>query len=213
MKLTSSCKSTFLQSWLMCLVLLSSLPSLSSAWGEFGHEIVANLAWRRLSSTTQHKIATILNITNATLIDETGSPMAAVANWADHVRHFLPWSAELHYIDIRDNLITGGCHYPPKQQHDALEKPACSCDFKYDRDCPEDICVAGAILNYSTQLLSYTQKPTQPPSLRRDRGKGQEENTPQSLYRMQQALKFLIQYVFFVSWAHCDFFAGLVSVS
>lgn len=195
-------------SWLPVLALLvavvsmTTLPSPVTAWGEFGHEIVANLAWRRLSSSTQCKISALLNITNTTLIEESGSPLAAVANWADHVRHFLPWSAELHYIDVRDNLITGGCHYQEHDKQGSVDSSTtttiehCNCDFQYDRDCPEDICVAGAIMNYSTQLLlrsdPHRRRTTSSmsSSLRTRAVSGREDT---HVYRMQQALKFLTQ--------------------
>jgi hypothetical protein len=187
------------------LLYLVLLPSSTTAWGELGHEIVANLAWHLLATPTQDKIANLLNITNTTLIQETGSPLAAVSNWADHVRHFLPWSSELHYIDIRDNLISGGCHYRKHQQilqqvdddWSLLSLRCDECTFEYDRDCPEDICVAGAILNYSTQLILARQ--TKPYFHLRQ---NQTNRTSQSTYRrrqqqqqqqQQQALKFLIQ--------------------
>jgi hypothetical protein len=183
--------------FVIMLFYLSLLPCSTTAWGEFGHEIVANLAWSRLVSTTQDKIASLLNITNTTLIHETGSPLAAVANWADHVRYYFPWSAELHYIDIRDNLIKGGCHYQNKQHHQqqlddsSLSLPCDDCVFEYDRDCPEDICVAGAILNYSTQLVFANKKTTPHFPLRRQDQYGKtSDNTYQS---QQEALKFLIQ--------------------
>ncbi|KAG7356109.1 S1/P1 nuclease [Nitzschia inconspicua] len=177
---------------LFCLV-VASLPSCGVAWGELGHEIVANLAWHRLSLQTQHKIEALLNITNTTLIEQTGSPLAAVANWADHVRHFLPWSAELHYIDIRDNLIAGGCHFLPNP-HDTMS--SCDCDFQYDRDCPEDICVAGAILNYSTQLV-YAQKQVlvRSPQRRLRFGNSEKGETFKSIDGMQQSLKFLTHFI------------------
>jgi hypothetical protein len=207
-------------------VYLTFLPSFTTAWGELGHEIVANLAWHRLTLSTQDTITQLLNITNITLIDETGSPLAAVANWADQVRHFMPWSAELHYIDIHDNLITGGCHYsqkPEKQQpldDDSsmllsLLLPCNDCVFEYDRDCPKDICVAGAILNYSTQLVvsrskkKIIRKQKLPPHyhlrLRHDdyppgsnsfgstSPTNQWKQQQQKQEEQQQALKFLIQ--------------------
>ena len=124
----------------------------------------ANLAWRRLSSDIQREISTILNVTNATEVDDLGSPMAVVANWADHVRHFLPWSGSLHFIDVRDDLIEGGCHYQynsSKKNDDYSISSSSSdiCEFQYyHRDCDDGICVAGAVLNYSTQLIEQQQQ-------------------------------------------------------
>jgi hypothetical protein len=178
----------WLQVALLCLALSAPFPLSVSAWGEYGHEIVANLAWGRLSFATQRRITAVLNITNATLIEETGSPLAAVANWADNVRHFLPWSAALHYIDIRDDSIVGGCHY--KDATTANESPATPCAFQYDRDCPFDECVAGAIVNYSTQLLQFVEEQSLP-RLSRLRKQSTRYQNPD--VRTEQALKFLIQ--------------------
>ncbi len=143
------------------------MPMAVVAWGEYGHEIVANVAWHRLSDTAREAVTDLLNMTNATLIVETGSPLAAVANWADRVRYFMPWSGGLHYIDIRDDSIAGGCHY--RSHHHQGEMMTASnstksmimpCDFDYERDCPNDYCVAGAILNYSSQLIKKNELAT-----------------------------------------------------
>jgi hypothetical protein len=122
------------------------------------HYCTANLAWNRLSSEIQHQISAVLNITNATEIEEYGSPMGIVANWADHVRHYLPWSGELHFVDVRDDLIEGGCHYLYNSTTNSSSSSSSLCDFDYyDRDCVEGNCVVGAVFNYSTQLLEEQQ--------------------------------------------------------
>ena len=118
----------------------------------------ANLAWRRLSTQVQREVSTILNISNATEVEDFGSPMSVVANWADHVRHFLPWSGTMHFIDVRDDLIEGGCHYQYNSSRtgDNIDSSASSdlCEFQYyHRDCAGGVCAAGAILNYSTKLI------------------------------------------------------------
>jgi hypothetical protein len=148
------------------------------AWGEIGHEIVANIAWTRLDDDPQLQmhLRKILNVTvtvttsnttksitnagkhdnNSNSDEDDGSPLANVANWADHVRHFLPWSGPLHFIDIQDEVIDGGCHYHPHfdvVSHDDDDDNRRACMFHYERDCVENGCVAGAILNYSSQLL------------------------------------------------------------
>lgn len=207
-KARSTCTFSIVSSVLLFLVLLASTPVSVSAWGEDGHEIVANVAWARLSHSVKDKISTMLNITNVTLIAETGSPLAAVANWADHVRHFLPWSGALHYIDVRDNLIPGGCHYNDTI-NDGNTGSLSPCNFDYDRDCPADICVAGAIVNYSSQLLHWQQDVQQTSSwpcagqLHNQRQhsrlrKSSKQNEIRTIQRTPdnhtiQALKFLIQ--------------------
>ena len=165
-----------------------SVGVLVKAWGEIGHEIVANIAWSRLDDDPQLQmhLRKILNVTQSDTTtpvignvkegdhlegdhlddnisfhngdEDPGSPFAEVANWADHVRHFLPWSGQLHFIDVQDEIIDGGCHYHP--HHDANDDSHFDgqgnndkCLFFYERDCVDNECVAGAILNYSTQLL------------------------------------------------------------
>jgi hypothetical protein len=129
-----------------CLLLLfSTLSNGVSAWGTEGHEIVANLAWRRLTDQTRQAVTDVLGSSVVNGTAEAGSPLAAVADWADRVRHYKPWSAPLHYIDIQDEDIEGGCHA-------AKLDPRCT--FTYERDCLNDVCVAGAIVNYTSQLMT-----------------------------------------------------------
>jgi hypothetical protein len=122
------------------LVLL--LPRFCNAWGTVGHEVIANVAWNLLTNETQDWVRVVLN---DTADDSNQSPLGMVADWADAVRHFLPWSSPLHFIDVRDYLFGEGCHVSPHLNP--------GCKFEYDRDCPNDICVAGAIVNYTHQLL------------------------------------------------------------
>jgi len=122
--------------------------------------MVANLAWRRLSPEVQRKVSTILNITNSSEVEDVGSPMGVVANWADSVRHYLPWSGIMHFINVRDDLIDGGCHYRynnSSQTGDGLSSDLCQFQY-YHRDCVDGICAVGAILNYSTQLIERPQE-------------------------------------------------------
>lgn len=124
----------------------------------FFNSFAANLAWRRLSTDIQREVTIILNISNATEVEYFGSPMAVVANWADQVRRSLPWSSSLHWIDVRDDLIEGGCHYQynastNNDDYSIVSSPSNLCDFEYSRDCVDDVCAAGAILNYSTHLI------------------------------------------------------------
>ena len=78
-----------------------------AAWGKIGHEMVANLAYARLSKEVQQAVVSILGNRN----DTFGSPLAAVADWADRVRYTSAyhWTAPLHFIDIHDEEIPGGC--------------------------------------------------------------------------------------------------------
>ena len=111
---------------------------------------MANLAWTFLSNTTQDKISDMLGIKSSSSSSCDGcSPLAVIADWADAVRHtqYYQWTAPLHYIDVRDDLILSGC---PAGEKDTMDE---SCHFDYARDCPNDFCVAGAIVNYTNILM------------------------------------------------------------
>jgi hypothetical protein len=124
--------------------LLALVPSVT-AWGKIGHEMVANIAWSRLSNNTQAWFSAVLDIHDA----HAGSPLADVADWADIVRftQFYHWSTPLHYVDVQDDQIEGGCPVI-----DPGERT--KCHFNYARDCDKDVCAAGAIANYSTRLAN-----------------------------------------------------------
>ena len=127
----------------VCLSLLLLPPTGVLAWGKIGHEMVANVAWYRLSNETQTWISTILGVEEM----NAGSPLAEVADWADVVRYtqFYHWSTPLHYVNVQDNQVEGGCPVvAPGEWSD--------CHFDYARDCDKDLCAVGAIANYSTRL-------------------------------------------------------------
>lgn len=131
---------------LLSMFLLSVLLLVSptvDAWGKYGHQMVANIAWSRLSNETQAWIRSTLAIDKESM----GSPLADVADWADVVRYskFYHWSTPLHYVDVQDDQIDGGCPVVNPGEWTA-------CHFDYARDCEKDICAAGAIANYSTRL-------------------------------------------------------------
>jgi S1/P1 Nuclease len=128
------------------------------SWGKLGHEIVANIAWSRLAAPTQDWITEILSsdlISFKAMNSSAGSPLANVANWADIVRytHDYHWSAPLHFIDIRDDEILNGCPIMDPENYGWKN----DCHFLYERDCPHDVCVSGAIMNYSSLLLASSK--------------------------------------------------------
>ncbi|KAL5726112.1 Endonuclease 2 [Ranunculus cassubicifolius] len=106
-------------------------------WGEDGHLITCRLAQSRLSDAAN---AAVKDLLPAYANDDLGS----VCSWADHVKFRYHWSSALHYIDTPDNL----------------------CNYQYDRDCKDetgkkDRCVAGAVNNYTSQLLTYSSSSSQ----------------------------------------------------
>lgn len=142
------------------LLALLHLPS-AFAWGKNGHEIVANIAYSRLSTEAKAAVDTILHDENES--DEFGSPLAAVANWADEVRLTKEyyWTTPLHYADVKDGEVQGGCpciSLSSKKQLDAADDEhesstqQSSCNFVYDRDSTNGKCVVGAIVDYSHKM-------------------------------------------------------------
>lgn len=125
------------------LVALCMQPHGTLAWGKLGHEMVANVAWHRLSNETKSWVSSVLGAVDTA----EGSPLAAVASWADTVRYtkYYHWSTPLHYVDIQDDAIEGGC---PVRGPGELT----NCRFNYTRDCVDGFCAAGAIANFSTRL-------------------------------------------------------------
>jgi len=103
-----------------------------SSFGHDGHEIVADVANSRTLLETNGAIKYILN----------GQKLSEIANWADDVVKDRSWSAGLHFI----NIMQDPC--------DASS----GCDFVYERDCPDNACVAGAVLNYTAQLRTLVMQ-------------------------------------------------------
>lgn len=91
-----------------------------------GHKIAAAIAMKYLTANAASNLSVIL-------ANDGGGDLTQVATWADDVRSdpAYHWSAPLHYIDTPD----WACAYTAT-------------------DCPNQMCVAGAIANYSTRVLS-----------------------------------------------------------
>lgn len=126
--------------------------------------------------------------------------MGVVANWADSVRHYMPWSGSMHFIDVRDDLIDGGCHYQynnSSQTGDSVSSDLCEFQY-YHRDCVNGICVAGAILNYSMQLIELPQQERKEESgssryLRNRMMTERDDKNHDDSKTVREALMFLIQ--------------------
>ncbi|TMW91482.1 hypothetical protein EJD97_014288 [Solanum chilense] len=102
-------------------------------WGLDGHYTVCKIAQSRLSKAAADAVENLLP-------KSANGDLASVCIWADRVKFHYHWSSPLHYIDTPDNL----------------------CNYQYKRDCKdedgvEDRCVAGAIYNYTNQLLNYNK--------------------------------------------------------
>ncbi|KAM0880152.1 hypothetical protein ACQ4PT_033783 [Festuca glaucescens] len=141
---------------LLLAVVVAALPAPSHGWGVDGHLIVCQIAQGRLSEEASKAV-------NDLLPSDAGGNLSSLCSWADKVRFRYHWSAPLHFIDTPDNL----------------------CTYNYDRDCKDeegvkDRCVAGAINNYTSQLLTYS--PSSPSS-----SSGQ--------YNLTEALLFLSHFM------------------
>ncbi|KAL5070559.1 hypothetical protein RYX36_021446 [Vicia faba] len=106
-------------------------------WGEEGHAITCKIAQARLTDAAADAVKQLLPA-------YANDDLSSVCTWADRVKFALRWTSPLHYADT-----------PPKL-----------CNFQYARDCKDlngvkDVCVVGAINNYTTQLLDYGKKDTQ----------------------------------------------------
>ncbi|EPS72659.1 hypothetical protein M569_02096, partial [Genlisea aurea] len=131
--------------------LLLLLP-FGHSWGLDGHTIVCRIAQPMLSRAASAAVSDLLP---ASAEDDLGS----LCLWADHVKFRYHWSQPLHYVDTPDNL----------------------CSYQYSRDCKDqdglpDRCVAGAINNYTSQLLTYS-------------------SSSSSSYNLTEALLFLSHFV------------------
>jgi len=93
------------------------------AWGPDGHMVVAHVADRLLDPKVQDVL----------LKDLGSTSLSDAATWCDDFDHspIGRWSEPLHYINY----------------------PGHACAFDWARDCKQDICNAGALLNYSGQVF------------------------------------------------------------
>ncbi|KAI3731606.1 hypothetical protein L1987_62795 [Smallanthus sonchifolius] len=119
------------------LLVLLVAPVAVRGWGVDGHFTTCKIAQGRLSESAVDAI-------NQLLPKYADGDLASLCSWADHVKFRYHWSSPLHYIDTPDNL----------------------CTYQYQRDCKDEDgvkgrCVAGAIMNYTTQLLDYGKQESQ----------------------------------------------------
>jgi hypothetical protein len=123
----------------LLIVFGPSLPPPADAWGQLGHELVAELAQRRLTPAADAAVRKLLE-------GEPVPTLAGVAMWADWLRQTDPErfkaTSRWHYV----NLQSGSCKYAAEQA------------------CPDGACVVGAI----ESQLRVLRDPAQPLDARRD---------------------------------------------
>ncbi|RZC61434.1 hypothetical protein C5167_023185 [Papaver somniferum] len=111
--------------------LICSLFPVIYGWGIDGHYAVCKIAQPLLNEAAADAVKQLLP-------KSADNDLGSMCSWADRVKFRYHWSSPLHYIDTPDSL----------------------CTYQYNRDCKDEDgekgrCVAGAINNYTDQLLSY----------------------------------------------------------
>jgi hypothetical protein len=102
------------------------------------------------------------------------SPLSAAASWADAVQYTeeFSWTLPLHFMDIRDDLIHGGCpstsnsssNSSNSSNSNSNNKDSSECTFDYDRDCDNGLCAVNAIQQLATFLYNQTMPLSPPPT-------------------------------------------------
>ncbi|KAG8366627.1 hypothetical protein BUALT_Bualt17G0099400 [Buddleja alternifolia] len=138
---------------ILTFVAILLLIPVAHGWGVDGHLITCRIAQARLSKAAADAVSQLLPA-------YADNDLGSLCSWADRVKFRYHWSSALHYIDTPDNL----------------------CTYQYNRDCKDedgilDRCVAGAINNYTNQLLTY----------------GDDNSASQ--YNLTEALLFLSHYI------------------
>ncbi|XP_071725320.1 endonuclease 2-like [Rutidosis leptorrhynchoides] len=118
------------------VVILFLFPVVIYGWGYEGHYAVCKIAQARLTDTAATAVKEFLP-------EYAQNDLASVCIWPDRIKFRYPWSSPLHYINTPE-----------------------VCNYKYTRDCKNEegeqgMCVAGAINNYTSQLLRYGTKQVQ----------------------------------------------------
>lgn len=116
---------------LLALVSLMFICPVIHGWGVDGHLTICRIAQSRLSDAAAEAVKQLLP-------KSAENDLGSMCSWADRIKFHYHWSSPLHYIDTPDSL----------------------CTYQYNRDCKDengvkDRCAAGAINNYTTQLLTY----------------------------------------------------------
>ncbi|KAJ3319231.1 hypothetical protein HDV06_006610, partial [Boothiomyces sp. JEL0866] len=120
------------------------------AWGNDGHSTVGNVAQNYLDKHAAAYVAYlfpeyggVLGTYNVSL----STAMGDIPNWADMIKSNPVYKFAYNY------------HFS-----DSLDAPPKNCSYIDERDCPDNLCITGAIANY-TRLAScdaYTGLPKNP---------------------------------------------------
>ncbi|XP_062162295.1 endonuclease 1 isoform X2 [Alnus glutinosa] len=127
----------------------------AQGWSKEGHIMTCRIAQDLLGSEALEAVRNLLP-------HNVNGDLSALCTWPDQIRHWYKyrWTSPLHFIDTPDN----------------------DCTFGYERDCHDqhgvaDMCVAGAIQNFTSQLVHY------------------KEGSADRRYNMTEALLFLSHFM------------------
>jgi len=138
------------------------LSRLAAAYSYEAHFAIANCAWHLLEPASKASIQEILGRSESyynsfitRLCTEECTPLGEFGKWADEVRDDgdndeavkeYGSTSHHHYVEVPDDEIS--C---PILRDDDNNN---TCWLDYDRDCPNDDCVIGAIVTHTTNLLN-----------------------------------------------------------
>ncbi|KAJ1273222.1 hypothetical protein BS78_06G263000 [Paspalum vaginatum] len=117
------------------LVAMAARAPAAHAWGKEGHYMVCKIAESFLTRETSEAVKELLP-------EWAGGNLAETCSWADAERRRFPWSSDLHFADSHGD----------------------DCKFNYARDGHskdgvKDMCVVGAINNYTAALEDSSSCP------------------------------------------------------
>ena len=117
---------------LLLLLLLTNSPLDVRGWGFVGHRLVARLAQSRLT-------------------DETSAWMKQLIpwHWNGELSSMSAWADQILY---NDSNPTGYPNWQWSRPHHFINTPDWLCEYQRARDCANEHCIHGAILNYTSRL-------------------------------------------------------------
>lgn len=138
---------------LLSFIVFLALPC-ARGWSKEGHVLTCQIAQELLNPEATEAVQDLLP-------ESAGGNLSALCVWPDQIRLWSKyrWASPLHYANTPD-----------------------TCSFLYKRDCHNtageaDMCVVGAIRNFTTQLMTYTTQGSDSP------------------YNLTEALLFLSHFV------------------
>ncbi|XP_020521108.1 endonuclease 1 isoform X2 [Amborella trichopoda] len=124
-----------LEEFLLLMTLLVYVAPGAHSWSKEGHVMTCRIAQALLDPKAADAVQNLLP-------DYVNGDLSALCTWPDQIRHWYKyrWTSSLHFIDTPDE----------------------SCSFEYSRDCHDqhgkkNMCVAGAIQNFTSQLAHYKE--------------------------------------------------------